>query len=283
MALLSQSGGGAITPGVQTLYQQYGIGPATPGGVSTPGGRQQDDPYLQWENHFQRTQRYQGFGPDGDRLPPSGLEGQAARPGGPNKRVAEERDILIRDRKRLANLAKRIGINLEDPGALGKLWLDAVDEARGAALVNPGTDPWEILESWARTGTYAGAAKTGKPKTLTQTQRQVNLTNAKTAREVIRAALRARLDRDPRPAEIAKFIADLNAEERANPTVSTTTSKYDAEGNLVSSDTQTKGGAPAPGDFAEGFLTQEHDPEADAVRAGQEYFSVAQQLVQAMA
>jgi hypothetical protein len=275
MAFLSQGGGGAITPGVQTLYEQYGIGPATPGGAPASGGRRQDDPYLQWENHFQRTMRWQALGPSGE-------EGAVARPMGPNKRVAEERDILIRDRKRLAELAKRIGIDLENPGALGKLWLDAVDEARGAALVNPGTDPWEILEAWARTGTYAGAAKTGKPKTVTQTQRQTNLTNAKTAREVIRVALQARLQRDPSPAEMAKFIADLNAEERANPTTSTTTSKYDAEGNLVSSDTQTSGGAPAPGDFAEGFLAEEHDPEADAIRAGQDYFSAAQQLTQAL-
>jgi hypothetical protein len=282
MAFLSQGGGGAITPGVQSLYQQYGIGPATPGGVSASGGRPQDDPYLRWENHFQRTMPWQGFGPEG-RLPPSGLEGQAARPVGPNKRVAEERDILLRDRRRLAALAERIGIDLKNPGVLGKLWLDAVDEARAAALVNPGTDPWEILEAWAATGSYSGAAKTGKPKTVTQTQRQINLTNAKTARAVIFAALQQRLQRDPRPAEVSKFIADLNAEEKANPTISTTTSKYDAEGNLVTSDTQTSGGAPAPGDFAEGFMTQEHDPEADAVRAGQEYFSAAQQLVQALA
>jgi len=274
MAFFSQ-GGGAITPAVQTLFEQTGIGPRTPGGVA-PGGPVADDPYAIWENHFQRTMRWVGYGPSGE-------EGAVARPTGVNKRVAEERDILVRDRKRLADLAGRIGIDLQNPGALGKLWLDAVDEARGAALVNPGTDPWEILEAWARTGTYAGAAKTGKPKTVTQTQRQTSLTNAKTAKEVIRAALQARLDRDPSKAEIAKFIGDLNAEERANPTTSTTTSKYDAEGNLVSSDTQTSGGAPAPGEFAEGVLTKEHDAEADAVRAGQDYFSAAQQLVQGLA
>jgi hypothetical protein len=221
--------------------------------------------------------RWQGYGPSGE-------EGAVARPTGPNKRVAEERDILIRDRKRLAELAKRIGVDLENPGMLGKLWLDAVDEARGAALVNPGTDPWEILEAWARTGTYTGAAKGPKSQagTFTQTQRQANITDAKTAKAVIIAALQQRLQRDPRPAEVAKFIADLNAEERANPTTSTTTSTYDEEGRLVSSNTQTEGGAPAPGDFAEGFLTEEHDPEADAIRAGQDYFSAAQQLTQAL-
>jgi hypothetical protein len=206
-----------------------------------------------------------------------------------NKRAIEESKVHVQDRRRLIALAKRIGVDISDPGALGILWLDAVDEARTASAVDPGIagldrGPWEILERWAKTGGYEGKglASKGKAQTLTQTQSQVNVTNAKTAREVIMAALRARLDRDPRPEEVAKFIADLNAEERANPTVSTTTSKYDAEGNLVDSDTVTEGGAPAPGDFAEGFLTREHDPEADAVRAGQEYFNAAQQLAQAV-
>ena len=270
MAITQDSGGGAITPGAAALLQQYG---SVLGGAAA----QPEDPYDRWERHFQRTQQYRALGP-------SGLEGAAARPMGPNKRVAEERDILTRDRKRLAELARKIGVELEVPGALGKLWLDAVDEARAASLVEPGADPWKVLEAWARTGSYSGAAGGAKSRsgTFTQKQKQVNLTDPETAKAVILAALRQTLQRDPTEKEIAQFSAALRAEEQRNPTTSTTTSTYDEEGNLVSSDTTTEGGAPAPGDFAEMFLRDEFDAEADGVRAGQEYFDVARQLASAV-
>lgn len=269
MAITQDSGGGAITPGVAGLLQQYGVGL---GGAVEP-----EDPYDRWERHFQRTMRYVGYGPSGE-------EGAVARPTGVNKRVVEERDILTRDRKRLAELARKIGVELEVPGALGKLWLDAVDEARAASLVEPGTDPWEVLEAWARTGSYDGAAGGAKSQagTFTQKQKQVNLTDPETAKAVILVALRQALQRDPTEKEIAQFSAALRAEEQRNPTTSTTTSTYDDEGRLVDSSTTTEGGAPAPGDFAELFLREQHDPEADAIRAGQEYFDAARQLAGAV-
>jgi hypothetical protein len=277
MAYFAQDGGGVMLPGTQKLMQQFGT-PSAPAGAPSSGSAgvtPEEQRWIDWQRHFQRSgMQYIGYGP-------SGAEGAAARPTGLNKRVREEHNIIVRDRKRLATLAAQIGVDVRSPSALGILWLDAVDEAQKASLVNPETDPWMVLQAWASGVKYTGsAAKTGESLagTRTTTDKQFNITDAKTAKEVIRAALRQRLQRDPTKDEIATFIARLMGEEKSNPDIATTTTTTDEEGNVVSQESTVEEGAPAPGDVAESYLTEEHDPEADAIRAGQEFFAVAQQL-----
>lgn len=264
MALFAQdSGGGAITPGGGQILQQFG------GGVSGSAPAEQLDEWDRWQLHF---------------APP-----QIARPGpSSSARAAENYPNVVRgavtaqnaDRRRLMQYAKRIGIDTSNPGNVGKLWLDAIEEARGASLVSP-TTPWQILEAWAGNPSgYSGAGAGGRkqgPRTITQTSKSVNLTDPKTARAIAKQALRAELQRDPTKAEFATFIAGLGAAEKASPTVTKTTSKFDAEGTQTSSSSTTSGGVNAQA-FADDWMKRK-DPEADAIRAGQEYFSAAQQLV----
>lgn len=283
MALTAQGGGGGfLTPGGQSLVERYGAPTNRSTSVPTAIRQQQQDPFDMWENHFQRTTTVQRGRPGSDEL--SGA--YIAR----NKKALEEARTHVRDRQRLAALAKQIGVDPNQPGALGILWLDAVDEARTAAAVDPGIaslerGPWEILESWAKNKSYEGRALGKEGKSLAgtrkQVQRNINFTDPTSARAIAMDGLRSLLDRDPTEAEIKQFMGALRGAEQGSPAVTTTTSTTDEEGNLVESSSTTEGGVEA-GAFAETFLRKEHDAEADAVRAGQEYFNAAQQLSQAV-
>lgn len=118
--------------------------------------------------------------------------------------------------------------------------------------------PIELLTRYAN---GVGASSLGGTKTTTSTQYSV--TNAVTARQLAQAALTQRLGRRATDEEVGEFIKALRAEEKKNPTVTTTTATRDAQGDVVSSKSTTKEGL-NPNAFATDYGANFHSPEADA-------------------
>lgn len=83
---------------------------------------------------------------------------------------------------------------------------------------------------------------TGKPHKETQVNTSVDLFSPEDARGLARATLQQALGRDPSEAEYEDFIAALQAKARANPSVSRTTTQFDAEGNVTAVRTVNSGG-----------------------------------------
>lgn len=126
---------------------------------------------------------------------------------------------------------------------------------------NPWT-PWDVLETWSdqkgkfgtrREGDWVYDVATGErlkyvgPTKKTVTDKRVDLSNPEDVKAIATQALRELLGRAPTGKELAQFRSSINAEERANPTVTTTTQTLSpdiASGtvDVVASDTTTSGG-----------------------------------------
>jgi succinate dehydrogenase/fumarate reductase flavoprotein subunit len=68
-----------------------------------------------------------------------------------------------------------------------------------------------------------------------------------TAKSLTTSIFQQLLGRDPAPGELGNFAAALNAAEQAAPSTTTTTSNYDATGQVVSQSSKTEGGLSAAG------------------------------------
>lgn len=80
------------------------------------------------------------------------------------------------------------------------------------------------------------------PKSRTQTSRSVDISSASEARGLVRGLLQQELGRDPTQAEYEDFVAALHSAERKNPTITTSTQHYGADGQATSSSTTSRGG-----------------------------------------
>lgn len=195
------------------------------------------------------------------------------------------RDRIEKDREKLEGMAQAL---LGEDYSLGKafqLWNEAIDEAEAGSMVGSPRTPWEVLERWSSDGdafnkeSGLGESIAGYqgPRVITRTQRSINLTDPKTAEAVAMDAAKRELGRRPTDDEFAEFLAALNNEERANPTISTTTTNLDEEGQEVSSSTETSGGTVNPTGMAANWIDEEHNVEADVMRAAN-FLSVLQGL-----
>lgn len=81
-----------------------------------------------------------------------------------------------------------------------------------------------------------------EPKTVTRTDKSVDIWNAEDARGLARQTLQQALGRDPTEAEYEDFVTALQTAQRNNPTISKTTTHYDSEGIATSTHTKTTGG-----------------------------------------
>jgi hypothetical protein len=130
--------------------------------------------------------------------------------------------------------------------------------------------PWDVLNSWQDNKGKFGTQKQGDweydvatgerirylgKKSKTSTDKKVDLTSAADVKAIATQALREMLGRAPTAKEMAQFKASINAEERANPTISTTTATLsddeinaaiagnrDVDWSTATTDTQTSGG-----------------------------------------
>lgn len=115
-----------------------------------------------------------------------------------------------------------------------------------------------------------------QPGTYTTTYKSTDLMNPQDAKGLTRAMLQQELGRDPTQAEYEDFLATLHAAERADPTVTTTTSRYVLDKNdqlrLKSQNTSTQQGIGAEGLAQLALEKAQSDPQWAEYQAVGTYF-----------
>lgn len=145
---------------------------------------------------------------------------------------------------------------------LASLWAGYVQVAGQYSLAGKWVSPWEVIgKDIAQRETAAS-----KPKTVTQTSKQYNLSTAEDAQALFQGAAQTLLGRDPTKAEITAFKQTLNKYEQANPTITTTTSNY-LGSDLQNQSSQTSGGVSAASQQLMAQETAKKDPEYGAYQA----------------
>lgn len=124
---------------------------------------------------------------------------------------------------------------------------------------------------WRREGEFQINEETGErqyigPQFKTRTETRVDLTDPQTARALTQSMFQQLLGRDPGPGEYGQFADALKAAEQANPTVQNITEQYDAQGNVIASNTQAVGAL-------RGALSQQAQQKtlADIIKSSPEY------------
>lgn len=171
------------------------------------------------------------------------------------------------------NLAGYDTSNLRDE-QVAKLWAGYAEQAASYYASGSKMTPWDILAK----DRAAREAYMKTPRTVTQTQTSQNLSSTEDAHAIFLQAAQSLLGRDPTKSEIASFQKALNAYEKANPTVSTTTSNYVGD-QLQSQSTNTTGGVT---DASRGLMATEdikRDPEYGAYQAATTYFDAMMQMI----
>ena len=142
--------------------------------------------------------------------------------------------------------------------------------------------PREALRALAETG-GAGAGSRGRSAGFTgrrtQTSRDVDLTNPETAKAIVNDVLADALGRAATDDELEAFRSALNAHERANPRVTTTTTDFE-DGQAVSSSSTSQGGVDGAGRQQIALDKAMSMPEYGAYQAAATYFPVLAQAIQ---
>ncbi len=134
--------------------------------------------------------------------------------------------------------------------------------------------PWDILSK----DREAREAYMRTPRTVTQTATSYDLSTREDAHAIFLQAAQSLLGRDPTKAEISAFQKALNAYEKANPTVTTTTTNY--MGDTVTGQSQTTKGGVKEG--ARQLMAMEDikaDPEYGAYQAATTYFDAMMEMI----
>lgn len=142
---------------------------------------------------------------------------------------------------------------------VGKVWDDLLQTAIGLSKATGRQwSPWDVLESYNRKPGSLGTSRQGDwlidnatgervkyvgPKTKTTTGRAVDLSSPEEVQALAQQALTQMIGRAPTDKELAQFKASLNAFERENPEITTTTETYNDMGEVVATDVQRSGGA----------------------------------------
>lgn len=145
-------------------------------------------------------------------------------------------------------------------------WIGTNGGKNGAPL-----SPWDALGLMSRTpGGYGNSlAKTG-PRTTTS--RSVNEISDGDAWSVVNRAVTELLGRAASTSELQEFASRANRIAANNPTITRTTTKYDAQGRPVSESSKTQQGASA-GDYELAARNMANrDPEAGAYQAAATYY-----------
>lgn len=154
--------------------------------------------------------------------------------------------------------------------------------------------PWDVLNSYAnpkgtygtvRQGDWLYDAATGQkikyvgPRSKTTTSRDVNLSSAEDVKALTTQVLTQALGRAPTTAEVAQYRSTINAQESANPTVTTTTQTLNDQGEAVSQSSKTTGGFDAA---AQQQLVQDQasqTPEYAKYQGGTTYWNALMQMM----
>ena len=176
-----------------------------------------------------------------------------------------------------------LGLGLIDAGdetsveILDAVWQDAVDLSARFLAAGKKVTPWkaaELLSQGAGAGNgsrygSSGGAFTGN---RSSTSRSVDLTDPATAKAITNDSLSQALGRAARPEELAQFLQVINSAERANPTVTSSNTRYD-KGEAVSQSSTTSGGLTSAGRSQMVTDRAQALPEYGAFQAASTYYN----------
>lgn len=118
-------------------------------------------------------------------------------------------------------------------------WKQLVTEAARYGAAGQKVTPMDLAAGYVSAAGQARRSRAGK-RTVTQTN--VDITDPNTAKALTTQLFQSLLGRDPAPGEVGSFAAALNAAERSSPSVTTTTSEYGEQGEVLSQSSTTTGG-----------------------------------------
>lgn len=157
---------------------------------------------------------------------------------------------------------------------IAQLWGSYAAQAAEYYARGTKVTPWDILakdreqrEAYMRT-----------PRSVTQSSTAYDMSTREDAHGIFLQAAQSLLGRDPTKSEITAFQKALNAYEKANPTVTTTTTNY--MGDDVTGQTSTTKGGVKEG--ARGLMAMEDikkDPEYGAYQAATTYFDAMMEMI----
>lgn len=195
--------------------------------------------------------------------------------------VAAYYGLSYQDKGYLKNFALKMGMSPNDVSdtSLAKVWAQYVQAAAGYQAAGKDMTPWSVMfmDQWGREeAKKQGMAPKGP---VTTTQRQANLSTGADARAIFLQASKSLLGRDPTDAEASRFFTSLNAMERENPNVTTTTTSYNAEGDISSQESTSSGGVSAAAKDVLAMDQAKANPEYGAYQAATTYKDALMDLV----
>jgi len=164
--------------------------------------------------------------------------------------------------------------NMKD-GQLAALWGNYVTQAAQYYGSGVAVTPWDIM---AKDRAQREAAQ---PRSVTQKSTSYDLSTFGDARAIFYTAAQQLLGRDPTKAEATSFQAALNKMERANPTITTTTSNYLGQ-ELQSQNSTTEGGVKEGARQMEAMDMAKAKPEYGAYQAATTYFDALMNTIGGM-
>lgn len=188
-----------------------------------------------------------------------------------------------------------------DPGMGMPEVLDAWDNLVQAAFAmnqaNPNGKqytPWDVLNTYSnekgkygtvRKGDWEYDIATGEkvryvgPKTKTQTDKRIDLSSAEDVRALTTQVLTQALGRAPTAKEVAQYKATINAQEQANPTLTTQTQHLNDMGEVVNTETNTSGGLGAEAKAGLVQTQAQKGPEYGKYQSGTTYWNAMMQMI----
>lgn len=166
--------------------------------------------------------------------------------------------------------------NMRDSQLAG-LWGAYVQQAASYYAAGVRLSPWDIMSK----DMASREAAVAKPRTVTQTSKSFDLSTEGDAKAIFLTAAQQLLGRDPTKSETKKFQAALNAMEKANPTITTTTSNY-LGSELQGQESTTTGGVKEGSRQVLAMEEAKKDPEYGAYQAATTYFDALMDAIGGM-
>lgn len=173
--------------------------------------------------------------------------------------------------------ASLAGYNVEGmkDAQLAAIWGSYVQQAGEYFKTGQKVTPWDIMAK------DRAQRESAAPRSVTQKSTAYDLSTEGDARAIFYTAAQQLLGRDPTKAETKSFQSALNKMERANPTVTTTTSNYLGE-QLQSQESTTQGGVKEGARQMEAMDMAKAKPEYGAYQAATTYFDAMMQMLGGM-
>lgn len=160
---------------------------------------------------------------------------------------------------------------------LAALWGSYVQQAASYYAQGRTVTPWDIMTKDGQ----QREAYLNTPRTVTQKSTQYDLSTEGDARAIFYTAAQQLLGRDPTKSEVSSFQKALNAMERQNPTVTTTTSNYVGD-TLQSQESTSQGGVKEGARQMQAMDTAKAKPEYGAYQAATTYFDAMMEMLGGM-